>query len=397
MWQARAVGALDGIRVIDVGVLIHVPQAAATLCEWGADVVKVEIPLFGDSSRLLPIDPDDLRSPFYAAYNRGKRSITLDFHFAEAREVLLRLTDRADVVLANFAPGRMEEWGLGYDDLAARNPRIIYAVGSAYGEAGPDAAREGVDLNVQAAGGLVSTIGVDGGDMSPVGYSIVDHIASQNLVAGVLAALYVRERTGRGQRIAGSLLGAAIWSAATEFTSLAMSGRAPGRANGGHALVYGIYGVFPTADGWIAVAVAPNVRDVFYAVIGRPELEEQYPQLRYSTEEKKVLFPVIGDALAAQSTSAWCEVFDAAGVRCTPVRGQDEVMADPGVWANGYLTEVDGPNGPVTVVTAPVQFSETPACPPSTAPELGEHTEEILLELGYDTESVARLREIGAI
>ena len=389
-------GALDGIRVIDVGVLIHVPQAAATLCEWGADVVKVEIPLFGDSSRLLPIDPDDLRSPFNAAYNRGKRSITLDFHFTEAAKCSCVSPTAPTSCSRTSRPGGWRS-GVSATTTWLRNPRIVYAVGSAYGEAGPDAAREGVDLNVQAAGGLVSTIGVDGGDMSPVGYSIVDHIASQNLVAGILAALYVRERTGRGQRIAGSLLGAAIWSAAAEFTSLAMSGRAPGRANGGHALVYGIYGVFPTADGWIAVTVAPNVRDVFYAVIGRPELEEQYPQLRYTTEEKKVLFPVIGDALAAQSTGAWCEVFDAAGVRCAPVRGQDEVMADPGVWANGYLTEVDGPDGPVTVVTAPVQFSETPACPPSTAPELGEHTEEILLELGYDAESVERLRELGAV
>jgi crotonobetainyl-CoA:carnitine CoA-transferase CaiB-like acyl-CoA transferase len=397
VWQALAVGALDGIRVLDLGVLIQVPQAAATLREWGADVIKVEFPLIGDSSRLLPIDLDDPRSPFHAAYNRGKRSITLDFHVPEAREIFLRLADRADVVLANFAPGRMEAWGLGYDDLSARNPRIVYAVGSAYGEAGPDAAREGVDINVQAAGGVVSTIGVDDGDLSPVGYSVVDHIASQNLLAGILAALYVRERTGRGQRIAGSLLGAAIWSAATEYTSLAMSGHAPGRANGGHPLVYGILGVFPTADGGIAVAVAPNVRDVFYAVIGRPELEEQYPQLRYSNDEKKGLFPMIADALATKPTSAWCEVFDAAGVRCTPVRGQAEVMADPGAWANGYFTEVDGADGPVTVVAAPVHFSETPACPPSTAPELGEHTEEILLELGYDAESVAHLREIGAV
>ncbi len=397
MWQARAVPALDGIRVLDLGVLIQVPQAAATLCDWGAEVIKIELPVIGDSSRLLPVDLEDLRSPFFTAANRGKRSITLDFHVPEAREIFLRLADSADVVLANFLPGRMEAWGLGYDELALRNPRLVYAVGSAYGEHGPDATREGVDILLQAAGGLVSTTGVDGGEPTPVGFTIVDHIASQNLVAGILAALFARERTGRGQRVASSLLGSSIWAQAVEYTSLLLSGRVPGRANRGHPLVYGIYGVFPTADGWIAVTVAPQVRDVFYAVIGRAELEEQYPQLRYSNDEKKVLFPIVAEALAAQTTSEWCEVFDAAGIRCAPMRRHDEVLADPGVWDNGYLAWVDGPSGPVTVVPAPVHFSATPACPPSTAPELGEHTDEILLELGYDAESVDRLRELGAV
>jgi crotonobetainyl-CoA:carnitine CoA-transferase CaiB-like acyl-CoA transferase len=160
--------------------------------------------------------------------------------------------------------------------------------------------------------------------------------------------------------------------------------------------VYGIYGVFPTADGWVALAVRPP-RDVFYAVIGRPELEEQYPQLLYSADDKKTLFPIIAEALAGRSTNEWCEVFDATGVRCAPVRTHDEVMADPGVWENGYLATADGPNGPITIVPAPVQFSETPACPPSTAPELGQHTDAILTELGYHADDIARLRARGAI
>jgi crotonobetainyl-CoA:carnitine CoA-transferase CaiB-like acyl-CoA transferase len=261
---------------------------------------------------------------------------------------------------------------------------------------GPDAQREGVDINVQAAGGLISTIGMDGGDASPVGFTIVDHIASQNLVAGILAALYVRERTGRGQRVAGSLLGGQIWAQATEYTSLALSGRAPGRANSGHPLVYGIYGVFPTADGWIALAVKPP-RDVFYAVIGRPDLDEQYPQLLYSTDDKKTLFPVIAEALAGRSTREWCDVFDSTGVRCAPVRTHDEVLADPGAWENEYFITGDGPNGPVTIVAAPVHFSDTPACPPSTPPELGQHTLEVLAELGYDADDIEHLRAIGAI
>jgi crotonobetainyl-CoA:carnitine CoA-transferase CaiB-like acyl-CoA transferase len=186
------VGALDGIRVVEAGLLVQGPQAAATLGAWGADVVKVELPGFGDQARWLPVAPGDSRSAYFVACNRGKRSVTLDLRVATGREVFLRLAEVSDVVVTNFTPGTMEGWGLGYDELAARNPGVVYASGSTFGPIGPG--REGADLSGQAAGGLISTTGREGGEPTPIGATIADHIASQNLVSGILAALLARVR-----------------------------------------------------------------------------------------------------------------------------------------------------------------------------------------------------------
>src|SRR3954453_23694929 len=204
-------GALDGIKVIEAGLLVQGPQAAATLGEWGADVIKVELPGFGDQSRWLPVQPGDARSAYFIGCNRGKRSVTVDLRTPDGREVFLRLGEWADVVITNFAPGTMDGWGLGYDDLADRNPCIVYAASSAFGFEGTDANRGGADLSGQAAGGLISTTGVDGGDVTPVAVTIADHIASQNLVGGILAALLAPEPTGRGPRGTTPLFGGQIW------------------------------------------------------------------------------------------------------------------------------------------------------------------------------------------
>src|SRR3954465_15189280 len=140
-------GPLDGVKVIEAGLLVQGPQAAATLGEWGADVVKVELPGFGDQSRWLPVQPGDGRSAYFIGCNRGKRSVTIDLRTADGRDVFLRLAEWADVVITNFAPGTMAAWGLAYDDVAVRNPRVIYAAGSTYGTQGTDATREGADLS----------------------------------------------------------------------------------------------------------------------------------------------------------------------------------------------------------------------------------------------------------
>src|SRR3954471_24464401 len=227
-------GALDGITVLEAGLLVQGPQAAALLAQLGADVIKVELPGFGDQSRWLPTSTSDLRSAFYMGCNRGKRSVTIDVRTPAGRDVFLRLTDRADVVITNFKPGTMDAWGLGYDVLAARNPGIVYGTGSAFGPVGPDAQREGADLSAQAAGGLINATGVDGGEPTTVAVTIADHISSLNLVSGVLAALVARQRTGRGQRVDVSLLGSQIWAQASEYTFYLSSGELPGRPNRGH-------------------------------------------------------------------------------------------------------------------------------------------------------------------
>src|SRR5687768_11957498 len=257
-------GALDGVRVVEAGLLVQGPQASATLREWGAEVIKVELPGLGDQARWLPVQPGDTRSAYFLCCNRGKRSITVDLRTPDGREVFLRLAEWADVVITNFAPGTMDKWGLGYEDVAARNPRLVYAAGSTYGTEGTDAAREGADLSAQAAGGLISTTGRDGHEVTPVGATIADHIASQNLVGGIVAALFAREKTGEGQRVTTSLLGGQIWAQASEYTACLLRGAPAGRANRGHALIAGLYGIFRTADGWIAViGILPHLRQTF--------------------------------------------------------------------------------------------------------------------------------------
>jgi len=391
-------GPLEGIRVVEAGLLIQGPQAALTLGDWGADVVKVELPGFGDQSRWLPIRPGDDRKAYFAANNRGKRSVALDLRSEAGREAFLRLAEAVDVVITNFKPGTMEAWGLGYDDVAARNPRVVYAAGSTFGEVGPDVGREGADLSGQAAGGLISTTGRSGGEPTPIGATIADHIAAQNLVGGILAALLARERTGTGQRVDTSLIGGQIWAQAGEYTACLLSGEVVGRANRGHPMIPGLYGIFPTADGWIAVVgVAGAARAKFFTTIGRADLAERFPQLLYWDTEKGELFPILDAVFSARPTAEWCEILGAAGLRHAPVRDHAEVIADPSVWANGYLTTVKGRDGADTpIVVPPVRFSQTPAEAGAVPPELGEHTEEVLLEIGYTWDDITELRDRGA-
>jgi crotonobetainyl-CoA:carnitine CoA-transferase CaiB-like acyl-CoA transferase len=387
-------GALDGLKVVEAGLLVQGPQAAATLGEWGADVIKVELPGFGDQSRWLPVQPGDGRSAYFIGCNRGKRSVTADLRTPDGRDVFLRLAEWADVVITNFAPGTMESWGLGYDDVAARNPRVVYAAGSTFGTEGTDATREGADLSAQAAGGLISTTGRDGQEVTPVGATIADHIAGQNIVGGVLAALFARERTGAGQRVTTSLLGGQIWAQASEYTGCLLRGSPAGRSNRGHPLIPGLYAIFKTADGWIAVVgIVGPLRQTFFETIGRPDLGERFAQPLYWDAEKAELFPLLDEVFETATTAEWCERLSAAGLRHAPVRDHGEVVADPNVWANGYLVNVDGTD----VVAAPVAFSATPAQTSAVAPELGQHTEEVLLELGYSWDDITRLQGAGAI
>ncbi len=388
-------GALDGIKVLEAGLLVQGPQAAATLGDWGADVVKIELPGIGDQSRWLPASPTEFRAPYFIGCNRGKRSVTIDLRRPEGRDTFLRLAEEADVFVSNFKSGTLDDWGLSYDEVADRNPRIIYAAGTSFGTEGTDAGREGADLSAQAAGGLISTIGTDGEPFSPIAVTICDHIACLNLVGGITAALYARERTGRGQRIDVSLLGGQVWAQASELTATLLTGEAPGRSNSGHPLIPGVYGIFPTSDGWLAiVGVAGPDRDRFYDLIGRDDLAERFPEPIYFADTKRAVFAELALTLATRSTDDWCELFSEHRIRHAPVRDHAAVVADPNVWANGYLTRT-GAGDPV--VASAVRFSDTPARTGEVAPELGQHTEEVLLEAGFTWDDIAALREAAAI
>lgn len=391
-----ASGPLEGITVLEAGLLVQGPQAAALLAQLGCAVTKVELPGFGDQARWIPASATEARPPYFLACNRGKRSVALDLRVPAGRDAFARLAERADVVITNFAPGTMEGWGLGYEQLADRNPGLVWAAGSTFGPLGDDAEREGADLSGQAAGGLISATGVDGGEPTPLAVTIADHAAAQNLTIGVLAALLARVRSGRGQRVEVSLLGSQIWAQASEYTALFLTGAPPGRPNRGHPLINGIYGIVPTADGWLAlVGVVGRLRARFFAAIGRSELSDdpRFPPGPMTEERKRALFTELGPTFATRSTAEWCEVLAAAGQRFAPVRSYDQVAEDPQMWTNGYFTTVDGQ----TVVGTPIALSETPAHVGAAAPELGAHTEEVLLEAGYDWDDIVALRTTGAI
>ena len=394
-------GALDGIRVLDLGLLIQGPQAAAMLGDMGADVVKIELPGFGDQSRWIPASMTDRRGPFFHSVNRGKRSVTVDLRTPLGREILLRLAETADVVISNFKPGTMDDWGLSYDDVAARNPRVVYATGSAFGPVGPDALREGADIAGQAAGGLISTTGRDGETPSPVGVTIADHIASQNMVAGILAALFTRERTGRGQRVDVSLVGGQIWAQAAEFTSVFLTGQQPERSNHGHGLIPMIYGILQTADGWIAMVGVPiPLKPAFFRAIGREDLLEvpRFQAPIFPPGDRQALFAELTPTFRSKTTAEWMEILRAAGQRFAPVRDYLAVAGDEQNWVNGYFTEVEHPEwGTTRVVGTPIRMSETPLEPGEYAPELGQHTEEVLLEAGFAWEDLEGFRNAKAI
>ncbi len=393
-------GALDDLRVLDLSIVVQGPQAGQLLVDLGADVVKIELPGHGDLARSIVLGPDDRRSAFFIANNRGKRSVTLDLRTDAGRSVLLRLATTADVMLSNFRPGTLDAWGLGYETLAAINPRLIYATGSTFGANGPEAEREGADLTGQAIGGLLSTIGEDGDFPGPIGAVIADHCGAQNMLVGILAALHARDRTGRGQRVDVSLLGGQVWAQASELTAYLLTGELPGRANRGHPLLGGLWQVFATADGHIAISGAGRVLwPGFCRALERPELlsDPRFSSGAVASTDRQKLLDSLVDTFRGRTTADWCERLRAENQRYAPVQNYAQLAADPQVWANGYLVEADPADGPhAAVIGCPIVFSDTPAQPGQTAPELGQHTEAVLLEAGYSWPEITALREQGA-
>ena len=394
-------GALDGIRVIDAGMLVQGPQAAQTLGDMGADVIKVELPGLGDQARWIPISATDPRAPYFVGNNRGKRSITLDLRRPDGAEAFLKLVDTADVVISNFKAGTLDDWGVGYDVAARRNPRIIYGLGTTFGPQGPASTREGADIAGQAAGGLISTTGSDESGPTPVGATIADHIGCQNMAIGVLGALMARERTGRGQRVDVSLLGSQIYAQCSEYTAFFLSGVQQGPSNHGHPLLSAAYGILQTADGWIAiVGVPPAQREPFYTAIERLDLlaDERFQAYFFPPGVRKDLFAELSPTFRTRTTAEWGERLTAAGCRWAPVNDYAAAAKDPHCWINGYMQEVEHPEwGSVRMIGSPIQMSDTPVVPGKVAPELGADTETLLLDLGYDWDQIAAMRAAGAI
>lgn len=393
-------GPLDGVKVIDFTVFQQGPQATLILSDMGADVIKVEPPMFGDLGRVLAMVGEKRFSAYHLAHNRGKRSITLNLKTEEARDVVRKLIPQMDVMVHNFRPGAMERLGLGYDDVRPLNESIIYAHASGWGAKGPKAEHPAFDIAAQARGGLMSTTGEKEGGPLPAGVAIADYIGATNLALAIAAALYARRTAGTGQRIDTSLFGTQIASQAWELQYFILT-RKPNRAGRGHAYLPTIWRTFQTADGWAVVGGVGDDRwPAFCQAVGMPELEhdERFSNAGARKDNLQTLYDLLDDKFVAKTTREWIAILEAHDMICGPVQDYEQLTSDPQALANDYLVEVDHPAiGATQVVGTPWKFSATPAEVAPAAPELGQHTEEVLLSLDYSWEEIAALRDAGAI
>ncbi len=398
-------GPLDGVRVIEIAQEIQGPYASLFLADMGADVVKVEVPGIGDLSRHMKIRliagegvPNGDFSHYFLAMNRGKRSLTLDLKRPEANQVMLRLAQRADVLVSNYRPGVLGRLGLGWEALSGCNPRLVYAMGSSWGPAGPWLTRPSRDTLAQAASGLMAKTG-SGEHPLPCGALVADHSAALSLVAGILAALFAREKTGRGQKVDASIYGTALALQAMEIDFTSLSGVETPRAERGHQFLHGVWGAFRTRDGWICLAGVDDKRWPAFcdalelgALREDPECADVVTRNYHGTRIQAEL-----DARFPKRTSAdWLARLGAADILAAPVQNYADVLASEQAAVNGYITEMDHPAlGKIRVVGNPLTLSATPVGPAGPPPELSQHTEEVLLELGYAWEEVEALRAKG--
>ncbi len=395
-------GPLEGVRILDLSQWQQGPYATVLLSDLGADVIKVEKPLYGDQARHAfgGYDPDSVAPDFFA-HNRGKRGITLELSNPEGRELVLKLAEWMDVVVNNFRFGMMEEWGLGYEAFRERNPRIIYAQASGMGPKGPEAQRPMFDIVAQALGGIMSINGEEGSPPTPIGTFMADQSGATMLAVAILAALVARERTGKGQSIDVSLLGSHIAMQSYEITDYLFTRKLPRRAGRGHPHSGVLWNTFPASDGYFAMAGVREDRwEAFCDLIGAPELatDPRFNCHQARTENRGPLIERLDAVFAQKPHSYWTERLAQLNIACGPVRTYAEVAEDPQVLANEYIADMEHPQiGHAQFVNTPITLSETPVHPQGPSPELGQHTEEVLLEMGMDWPEILALRESGAI
>src|SRR3990172_2969877 len=310
------------------------------LRDLGAEVVKIERPPFGDVAR-PPAPSVDSESGYFFSINRGKKSVCLDLKLAAGRDIFLRLVEKADVVMQNFTPGAMDALGLGYDTLSARNPRLVYAATSGFGQTGPDRERPALDIIVQGMGGIMSITGEPGGPPVRPGNSQGDITAGLYTAIGILAALHEREQSGRGQLIDISMLDCQIAVPENAFVRHFATGETPRPLGTRHPLATP-FQAFPTKDGWIVVALSWGVEnqwELFCATIGRSDLIDDprfdTPGLR--TRNHAVLEPMLNEALRQKTTADWLREFDAIGLPCGPLNDIPAAAEHPQVKAREML------------------------------------------------------------
>ena len=391
---------LDGMRVIDVTTSIAGPYCAEILAALGADVVKVERPDTGDDGRAWGPPFWNGESAMFLAVNAGKRSLAVSLADPRGREAVRRLTDGADVFLQSLRPGLAERLGLGADELRGRNPRLVYCSIGAYGHVGPLAQEPGYDALMQAAGGLISMTGEPGGSGVRVGSSLIDMGTGMWAALGIAAALLERERTGAGAVVDTSLFETALGYIGYHLVGYLADGTVPTPQGTGFPMV-APYQVFPTRDGELMVAGGNDRLFVLLCeVLELPELasDERFRTNPDRVRNREALVGIVSERLRERTTAEWNERLTAAGVPAAPVANVADVATSEQTQALGLLQHVEHPSIPELQLPAlPLSFDRERATHASPPPVVGEHTAEILGDIGYSAEEIAALARAGVI
>lgn len=392
---------LDGVRILDMTIWQQGTHATALLADLGADVIKIEGPDYPDPGRGVLGQGDHLNG-YFENHNRGKRAIVIDVKRPEGRDLLLRLARGADVFTNNMRKGVLERLGLGYEDFRAVNPRIIYAVASGYGNEGPERNLPSMDVMAQARGGFMSVNG-DPDDAPLLGpAALADQVGSYFLAHGVLAALFMRERTGEGQQVDASLLGSQIDFQSHLLQGYLFSHQVPQRRARTEAQP--LWTSYQGSDGkWFVVGMLPQGR-WWPRLVRALGIEDWEKDPRFATQPDRLehaaeLVAKFDELFATRPRDYWVDLFSRHELMAARAQTYDEVERDPQVIANRYIVEVEHPSaGTVKMVNHPVRFSAAPgAGVQGPAPEFDQHTEEVLLEAGLSWEEIAALRAAGAI
>jgi formyl-CoA transferase/CoA:oxalate CoA-transferase len=386
--------------VLDLSRILSGPFATMTLADLGADVIKVEQPGTGDDTRQWGPPFQGGEAAYFLAVNRNKRSLAVDLKTAEGRHIVQQLARRADVVVENFRPGTAERLGLGYAELAAENPGLVYASISGYGQTGPEASRAGYDAIAQARSGIMSVTGEADGPPVRVGVSSADLVAGMWATIGILAALHEKQRTGAGQWVDISLLDGSVSLLTYVSSGYFASGEIPKRYGSAHPTI-APYQAFPTADGFVMVAVGnDSLWRRYAAAVGRQDLadDERYASNPSRVALRETLIPLLEDIMRTRTTDEWVAALDAAGVPAGPIQTVDQAVQDPQVLARNMVADLVHPSaGPMKVVGCPVRLTRTPPSVRTAPPTLGQETDQILTELGYGADRIQALRSSGAV
>ena len=393
-------GPLTGLTILDLSRVLSGPYCTMLLGDMGARVIKVEQPVRGDDTRTWGPPFVGTESAYFLGTNRNKESVTLNFKDTQGRAVLERLVERADVLVENFRPGTLDRLGLGYDAVRQRNARLVYCSISGFGQTGPRRQEPGYDAVIQAEGGLMSVTGDADGPPFRLGVAIADLVAGLLAAQGIVLALYARERSGRGQHVDISMLDGVVSLLSYHASMYLTTGVVSRRVGNRHATI-APYETFDASDGEFFLAVGND--EQFVRFCRAAGLQDLPTNPRFATNPARVVNAAdlkarLSPVLRQRPRGYWLETLSAAGVPCGAVRDVAEVLSDPQLAARHMIEAVEHVAlGPLKVLGVPIKLSDTPGAVGTAPPVLGQHTDAVLRELGFDDGEVVEMRKNGVI